>query len=118
MNAQNNAPNSNEMQVYVAFSIHGTNCFITANKNFPYGNWKIVDDDLGEDQYEIVQSRDFSNRAQPRTFKVQLTQLNTKSGNPLRSPSWIANRFSQLEEKGWIVDREKFFALHFDSKSA
>lgn len=78
----------------IAFSIHGTNCFIVATKKLT-----SVPEGMG-----IVTSRDLSAVG----VKLIWLKLQSAKGEPLRSPILIKKRFNELREKGWTVDDKAF----------
>ena len=103
-------------QVYVAFSIHGTNTFIVATKEV---NDRVIFDlrhhPIYEDEWKIVQSR--RPNVDPKQVKLQWSGLmNQKTKQPLRSAPMVLRRFKQLEVCGWKVDeisRERFIDKHW-----
>ena len=89
------------MKAYIAFSIHGTNTFITANKEL---------ENLTP-EFSIIQSR---NPDANRSYtKLLWNKLITKKGIPLRSPAMILHHFNQLEKEGWTVNKQGFINYHY-----
>lgn len=96
---------------YIAFSIHGSNCFIIASK------------DLEDEAYNalIKTGKFFPVTSRLPTFrrvgtKLGWTRLNTKDGAPLKSVPLILSRFNELAKDGWTVDKTKFVEKHYRGK--
>jgi len=91
------------MKVYIAFSIHGTNVYITANRKL--------------DIEDIKEGFSFANSRNPfktnSDTKLHWDKLITKKGQPLRSPALILHFFKELEKDGWIVDKQNFVKRHY-----
>ena len=86
---------------YIAFSIHGTNTFITAQRDAM---------DLKEG-FTVATSRRPS-KTDAET-KLHWDKLITKKGTPLRSPAMILHYFNQLAMEGWTVDKQNFINRHY-----
>lgn len=104
-------------QVYVAFSIHGTNSFIVATKEV---SDKVIYDlshhhQIYGDEWKIVQSR--RPNVDPKHVKLHWSGLlNKKTKQPLRSPPAVLLRFKHLAQRGWKIDevsRERFIDTHW-----
>jgi hypothetical protein len=120
-----NAPS--DTTLYIAFSISGTNTFITASrvlsaKEFPglplaariSAESSALTATLG---MSPVRSRR-PGFDPSKEIKLQWSRLNTKAGKPLRSPPLILNRFNQLRDLGWVVDSTAFVAKHWKKETA
>jgi hypothetical protein len=108
------------VKAYIAFSIHGTNAFITATKTF-------TSKDLMENldpQFKIVKSRredydpvkdgvklEWSELAVPETITDALGKQTVM--RPMRSPMMIVGKFKLLEAQGWKVDKQAFVKRHW-----
>lgn len=86
--------------VYVAFSIHGTNCFIYATKEVE----KI--EDLGPGFKEVKSRRPDYDRSVG--IKLSFDKLNNAKGKPLTNPIAILKVFNDLEKSGWVVQKQHF----------
>jgi hypothetical protein len=93
------------MKVYIAFSIHGTNCFIVATREvtlltpfLSYNPW-----------FSLAESRRPGVNKVVDGYKLNWTKLCKADGTPHTNPGWVLRRFNELERRGWtIVGREKF----------
>lgn len=93
------------MKVYIAFSIHGTNCFIVATREvtlltpfLSYNPW-----------FNLAESRRPGVNKVVDGHKLNWTKLCKADGTPHTNPGWVLRRFNELERRGWtIVGREKF----------
>lgn len=96
------------MKFYIAFSIHGTNAFITATTE--------INDlkNLGSDFTE-VKSRRPSYKSEDGV-KLHWEQLLNQKGKPLRGPATVLQRFKELSKYGWTVDKEAFVKRHYPGK--
>lgn len=96
---------------YVAFSIHGTCCFISAS----------IESDKPHDVLlpgsKIVPSRD-PYRKDKEAIKLHWDGLTRKKdGKPLTSPIYVIMAFKQLKRMGWTLhDRDKFVNRHWGEK--
>lgn len=105
-----------EQKYYIAFSINGTNCFITAERiiksNIPLGNDVHIDGI----RYIGVPSR--RPKWTPNDgIKLFCEELCSKSGNPLRSPPAILKVFNKLEKNGWTIkNKDNFIKRHWNKK--
>ena len=101
--------------LYVAFSVHGTCCFISASKRIHGDNKEFYLDQLNKAGFVVAYSRR-PNRL-TNEIKLHWNKLTTKKGEPYINPSWILRRFNELEvNHGFIVDktsRENFVKTHF-----
>lgn len=97
------------MKHYIAFSIHGTNCFISAST----------------EKDSVVAKTEGLRRAGSRRpnyksdqeAKYTWDKLNKKDGNPHTSPAWVLRRFNELKKLGWVVDDQRFREKHFGKKA-
>ncbi|MDD2879732.1 MAG: hypothetical protein PHQ58_04800 [Rhodoferax sp.] len=96
------------MKVYIAFSIHGTNCFITATKEIG----SIAE--LPSGMVRVVSRR--KNYDPATDWKVNWDGLLTKKGTPYRSHIRVMQRFNELESQGWAVDKTAFLNKFFKKK--
>lgn len=110
---------------YIAYSIHGTNQFITASiETTSYGTMEVVSEDGSPKQMYTIfgnvffttQSRRFNYSLEKDGIKLHWGKLKTKEGEPLRSPGMIIKHFKELEQKGWVVDRKAFTDKYFGKK--
>lgn len=96
------------MKVYIAFSIHGTNCFITATREIASMA------ELPKGMVRVVSRRVNYN---PTTdWKIQWDGLLTKAGVPYRSHIKVLQKFNQLEAEGWTIDKTAFLNKFFKKK--
>ena len=98
---------------YIAFSITGSNRFITATKET--NDFKEEKDKLGQTWFTIdgikfaeAQSRRWNYVPEKTGYKLQYRRLMNRNGLPLRHPGLIIARFKELERLGWTVERERF----------
>lgn len=98
----------NSQQVYVAFSIAGTNAFITANKVV-----KNFDPAKLPEGFKVTQSRRPNYDAAKDGIKLSWDRLNTKDGKPLRSVPMILGRFAELAKDGWTINKKAFVEKHY-----
>lgn len=96
------------MKVYIAFSIHGTNCFITATKEVASMA------ELPKDMTRVVSRR--ANYNPSTDWKVQWNGLLTKEGVPYRSHIKVMQKFNELQASGWTVDKAAFLKRFFKKK--
>lgn len=93
------------IKVYVAFSIHGTNAFITASTTVN----KI--EDLGREFTEVRSRRpDYKSED---GIKLHWNALLTEKKQPYKSAAWVLNRFNILQRNGWVVDKKAFLERHY-----
>lgn len=98
-----------KIRVYIAFSITGTSAFITATKEVSKHQYDTMVNGGG---FIPVTSR--RPNYQPEDgIKLGWIVLNTLSGKPLRSPALVLNRFNQLTNDGWSVNKDKFVRRHY-----
>lgn len=102
--------------VYVAFSIHGTNVFITAS--LKQQTQKEIDE-LHEARkggnpnlFSLVKSRrpGFDDS---KEVKLLFSLLNNKDGTPTCSKIKVMQAFKVLEDMGWSVDKTAFVKYHW-----
>lgn len=90
---------------YIAFSIAGSNCFITATKTAEALT------DLGPGLTAAPSRNPHYN---PYTgIKLHHSKLLTKMGKPLRSAPLIMKVFNDLKAQGWDVKSEAFINKHW-----
>jgi hypothetical protein len=95
-------------EVYVAFSIHNTNAFITANKQVDEKPVSTVTiDGLG---FTVGRSRD--GKSLRGSTKLLANDLNGSTGKPVSNPKEILAFFEKLEGLGWTVDSKRFKDKH------
>lgn len=97
------------LNVYIAFSIAGSNCFITASKTgqTPEELAAIL---LDKDFEQVVSRR---TDVKPTDVKLKWAKLNKKDGTPTISRTLALQRFAELAKAGWTVDKSAFVAKHF-----
>lgn len=97
-----------KQKYYIAVSIHGTNCFITANKT-------VSDVKQLGSGFTVVASRRPDYKSEDG-IKLHYDQLMTKAGKPLRCPIRILSVFNALEKVGWEVNKASFVKKHWQKK--
>lgn len=105
------------MKAYIAFSIHGTNAFISANRTFKSS--KDFYDYIMLNGMKQVASRRPGADVERDGAKLEWDKLTTKDGDkkrPLRSVVTILSRFKQLENDGWVIDKKAFIDRHYRKK--
>lgn len=104
--------------VYVAFSIAGSNTFITASMK-QQNEQQIADIlkmKLGDTfLFSLANSRrpGFDDS---KEVKLNFIALNNKDGTPTKSHIKVAQGFKILKDFGWTVDKEAFVNKHWPSK--
>lgn len=102
------------MKFYLAFSIHGTNKFVTAS--IETDEYKINQDgkvvEIGGLSFKKALSRR-ENYKETDGMKLHSDRLLGKTGEPLRSPPMVIRFFNELEKKGWKVDKAGFIQKHW-----
>ena len=89
-------------KAYIAFSIHGSNCFIVATR-------RLIESAPLPSGFGVVQSRRPDVDVTIDGCKLNWTKLCKADGTPHTNPGWVLRRFNELERRGWtIVGREKF----------
>lgn len=99
------------LEYYIAFSIHGTNCFISANKTCSPstdGKTVIIDDE----KFTIGKSRR-DNFSAGKECKLIHADLSNKDGKPTRCPKKVMKFFNKLKSKGWNVSSDDFVKKHW-----
>lgn len=98
---------------YIAFSINGTDCFITATyeSNAPEAAQMVS---FGSRFKEAQSRRPGFDRS--KGIKLHWDGLLTKEGKPLRSPQLVISRMKSLEKLGWTVDKGNFAVKHLGTK--
>jgi len=105
------------MKFYVAYSINGTNCFITAKINTKNVKVKPVKNEpikykIGSFEFTQANSRRPDYKLEDG-IKLHSNRLLTKSGKPLHSAPMVVKFFNELEAEGWIVDKAFFVFNHW-----
>ena len=110
----------NMKKFYIAFSIHGTNVFITAvveTDDYFYNEEKNTYQVLG-DKYAILESRRPDYNVKTDGIKLGARGLNSVYKNiPLRCPRRIMKFFNHLEKAGWTVNKDAFKEKFFPKKN-
>ena len=89
-------------KAYIAFSIHGSNCFIVATR-------RLIEGAPLPSGFSVVPSRRPDVDVTIDGYKLNWTKLCKADGTPHTNPGWVLRRFNELERRGWtIVGREKF----------
>ena len=101
------------MKYYIAFSIHGTNTFITASCETPEDVKAMTGPMFEGLKMVIAQSRRPSYEPLKNGFKLHAEDLKRKDGKPLASPPMILRFFNELEKRGWVVDKKRFIEYHW-----
>lgn len=101
---------------YVAFSIHGTNQFITASV---FTHDFTMREENGVKKVTVkgmvfteARSRRFDYKKE-NGLKLHHDRLKTKEGKPSRSPPMVVKFFNELEAQGWVVVKEAFIQKHW-----
>jgi hypothetical protein len=103
----------NTVSIYVAFSIHGTNAFITAVKVVPK-------QDLSKELSALAINNLFAAKSRREDFnkdtevKLHWSSLLTQQGKPLRNPSIVLHRMRKLAAHGFTLNETEFLARHFN----
>jgi hypothetical protein len=98
------------MKVYIAFSIHGTNCFIVATREVTLLTPFIT----SNPEFSLTDSRRSWADKVLDGYKLNWTKLCKADGTPHTNPGWVLRRFKELERSGWtIINREKFVEHHY-----
>lgn len=102
------------MKFYIAFSIRGSNAFVTATKEtndfkFTHENHFVTIDGLC---FGVAKSRRASYKPEDGV-KLHYQALFTKAGEPLRAAPMVLKHFKALEALGWTVDKTAFIAKHW-----
>ena len=111
------------MKAYIAFSIYGTNAFITATKSFTS---KDLLSGLGP-EFKIVKSRREDYDPIKDGVKLEWSELLVNQTitdalgkqtilRPMRSPMQVVAKFKLLESQGWVVDKTAFVKRHWKKK--
>lgn len=105
------------MKFYLAYSIHGTNCFVTAKKEMNHikinvGSKAPVEVKIGAFYFTTAKSRRSDYKLEDG-IKLHSSRLLTKNGQPLKSPAMIVKFFNELAADGWEVDKAFFVHNHW-----
>lgn len=107
-----------DVEFYVAYSIHGSNCFITANKTIPVMNNVTLERDqeiiIDHLQFTITRSR--VGTSLRNATKLLWSELNDSDNIPSTDPRHIDEKFEQLRALGWRIDNKQFRAKFFPPK--
>lgn len=98
------------MIYYIAFSIHHTRAFVTANISSFADLTKVPG-------FTKAESRRPDYNEETDGIKLHWDRLLSKKGEPLRSPQVILARFKELEDQGWVVNKERFVRRHWAPKT-
>jgi hypothetical protein len=103
-----------QTEVYVAMSIHGSNCFITANKTIEMEARPSFGQAIEIDGWQFSASAPRDGNTSIRgAQKLIWPALNEgSSGTPSHNPEYILGRFHELRDKGWHVDDARFITRH------
>lgn len=100
------------VKAYIAFSIHGSNTFLTATKLVKtLGTTAVIADQAGALKKLVSRRPDWK----PEDgIKLGWAKLNKADGTPHTNPGWVLRRFNELEKAGWkVIGKEKFIQRHF-----
>lgn len=105
------------MKFYLAYSIHGTNCFITAKKEVNHIKLDVpgkesVEIKIGKFSFTTIKSRRPGYKLEDG-IKLHSSRLLTKNGQPLKSPAMVVKFFNELAADGWEVDKAFFVHNHW-----
>lgn len=105
------------MKYYIAFSIHGTNTFVTASININSNSDSSKSDliQIGKFTFSKVHSRR-STYKPTDGIKLHSDRLLTKTGKPMKSHQLILKFFNELRDDGWVINKEAFIAKHWKQK--
>ena len=96
-------------EVYMAFSIHRTNAFITANKIIEVPDILFGEIEIDGLKFTTARSRTQSLRG---ATKLLSSNLNNSKGSPTTDPEQVLEFFTKLGELGWTVDSDRFKEKH------
>ncbi|BCG50185.1 hypothetical protein [Ralstonia phage RP13] len=98
--------------LYIAFSIHGTNKFIVATRTVNDVEYQALIT-LG---FSVTTSRRPRYNQEKDGIKMHWNKLTTLKGDPYRSAPMILSRFKDLENAGWtITGRDEFIKKHWNN---
>lgn len=100
---------------YIAFSVHGTNSFITAvmeTKDFQLSKDKKKVK-IGKREFDVAQSRRPDYDLKKDGYKLHAQDLLTKDSKPTRSVPMILRFFNNLAKEGWKIDKNHFVYNHY-----
>lgn len=100
-------------EVYIAFSIAGTNTFITARKEMSAEEALAL---TGAPEFFYKNSRR-PGFAPAKELKMGWTKLNRADGSPMQNPIWVVRRFNELAKDDWTIDKTKFVQRFFSKGS-
>lgn len=102
-----------QYEVYVAFSIHGTRAFITANKKVKFHTRPKVNSNVHVDglDFKVGNSRTVSLRDGIKLLSKEL-ESRQAPGEPTDDPQQVIDFFARLEGLGWSVIDEPFRVKH------
>lgn len=102
-----------QYEVYAAFSIHGSNTFITANKKVELPKRPTIHSKLQIDgiDFKVGKSRTSSLRD---GIKLVSDELNVQGepAKPTEDPQQVIAFFTRLENLGWSITDETFRHRH------
>lgn len=90
-------------KVYIAYSVHGTNCFISANREMSEPEFQEMI--YGGHGYSVAQSRRPGYCKQTDGVKIHLNWLDDAT------PDYVLKVFKALKDHGWTVLNQDAFEL-------
>lgn len=105
---KHNNTRTDRIKCYIAFSIHGTNKFTVATKEFK--DYEAVGDFClcgGPGSFMIGESRRPGYNKDKDGVKLLWSKLNRKDGKPLTDKGWVTRRFKELAKGGWTIVPDK-----------
>jgi len=99
-------------EFYVACSITGSNCFITANKQFEIDKVPGYGEPIVLDEWEFTASRPRMGSSLRGATKLLWPELNDPDGTAPTNAAHILAKFHELRGNGWNVDDAAFISKH------
>lgn len=110
------------VEVYIAVSIHGTNCFITASKKHSMNRSTVFVEGrqlrIRNKRFSIARITELDDKVTVKLYTSTLGVKGTRctSGvteRAINSPSTILKFFNSLEKDGWTIrGRDEFKKYH------
>jgi hypothetical protein len=101
-----------QKEFYVACSISGTFCFITANKKFEVEKVPGNGEPITLDELQFTASRPRVGTSLRGAIKLLWPELNDPDGSAPTNAAHILAKFHELREAGWQVDDKAFISKH------
>lgn len=114
------------VKFYIAYSIPGTNAFITATKEDQTVTVMPPDEVLHKDDalysvgnlhhFKVVKSRRPDYNREKDGYKLHWMHLTKPTGEAITDPQHVLEVFSILSDDGWVVNSTKFMEKHYEGK--